>query len=158
MPLEIVYAYAIIKKSCAKYNASKGRLDDAISKAIQDACDEIIAGKWDEMFPLVVFQTGSGTQSNMNVNEVVSNRAIQIMGGTVGSKNPVHPNDHVNMGQSSNDSFPTAMYVAVSRLINERTLGQLTSLYEVLDAKAKEFSKIVKIGRTHTQDATPLTL
>lgn len=158
MPLEIVYAMATIKKCCSKYNAANGRLDQNLANAIQQACDEIIAGKLDDMFPLVVFQTGSGTQSNMNVNEVVSNRAIQILGGKVGSKTPVHPNDHVNMGQSSNDSFPTAMYIACAKLIKERTLGQLTSLYESLDAKSKEFADIVKIGRTHTQDATPLTL
>ena len=158
MPLEIIYAMATIKKCCAMYNGSKGRISEEVSKAIAQACDEIIAGKHDEMFPLVVFQTGSGTQSNMNVNEVVSNRAIQILGGEVGSKTPVHPNDHVNMGQSSNDSFPTAMHIACAKLVKNRTIGQLQGLQEALEQKAKDFADIVKIGRTHTQDATPLTL
>lgn len=158
MPLEIIYAMATIKKCCAIYNGSKGRISKEVSEAIGQACDEIIAGKHDEMFPLVVFQTGSGTQSNMNVNEVVSNRAIQILGGEVGSKTPVHPNDHVNMGQSSNDSFPTAMHIACAKLVVQRTTGQLKGLLDALEQKSKDFAEIVKIGRTHTQDATPLTL
>jgi len=158
MPLEIIYAMATVKKCCAIFNGGKGRIPNDVSEAIVTACDEILEGKHDDMFPLVVFQTGSGTQSNMNVNEVVSNRAIQIMGGEIGSKIPVHPNDHVNMGQSSNDSFPTAMYIACTKAVITRTIPQLHSLETALEAKVKEFSEIVKIGRTHTQDATPITL
>jgi fumarate hydratase class II len=123
-----------------------------------EVCDEVLAGKLDDHFPLVVFQTGSGTQTNMNVNEVVSNRAIELMGGVMGSKKPVHPNDHVNMGMSSNDSFPTAMHIAAALMVERVTLPGLQRLHAALDAKAKEFAHIVKIGRTHTQDATPLTL
>jgi len=121
-------------------------------------CDEVLAGKLDDHFPLVVYQTGSGTQTNMNVNEVISNRAIEILGGTLGSKKPVHPNDHVNMGMSSNDSFPTAMHIAAVIALHEVTLPGLAKLQAALEAKAKEFGHIIKIGRTHTQDATPLTL
>jgi fumarate hydratase class II len=123
-----------------------------------EVCDEVLSGKLDDHFPLVVFQTGSGTQTNMNVNEVVSNRAIELLGGTLGSKKPVHPNDHVNMGMSSNDSFPTAMHVAAAIVLNKVTIPGLQTLHGALDAKAKEFKDIIKIGRTHTQDATPLTL
>ena len=160
MPLEIVHAMAIVKKCCAKYNLEKGKMSEEVSGAIVQACDEVMTGEHDSMFPLCVFQTGSGTQTNMNVNEVVSNRAIQILGGELGSKTPVHPNDHVNMGQSSNDSFPTAMYIACAKLCMERTIPQLESLHAVLQRKVDEFEAegIVKIGRTHTQDATPLTL
>ncbi|RYY37214.1 hypothetical protein EON62_01270, partial [archaeon] len=125
---------------------------------IMKVCDEVMEGKLDEHFPLVVFQTGSGTQTNMNVNEVVSNRCIELMGGTMGSKKPVHPNDHVNMGMSSNDSFPTAMHVAAVLMVHHVTLPGLETLHKALEAKAKEFADIIKIGRTHTQDATPLTL
>jgi fumarate hydratase class II len=133
-------------------------LDERVSKAIQQAADDVVAGKLDDHFPLVVWQTGSGTQSNMNVNEVISNRAIEILGGQLGSKDPVHPNDHVNMSQSSNDTFPTAMHIAVAREVNSRLLPSLEKLRDALNAKANEFRDIIKIGRTHTQDAVPLTL
>ena len=122
------------------------------------AADEVIAGELDEHFPLVIFQTGSGTQSNMNVNEVISNRAIEMLGGEVGSKDPVHPNDHCNMGQSSNDSYPTAMYIAAVTEFHSSLLPGLRALHKALDDKATEFADVIKIGRTHTQDATPLTL
>lgn len=158
MPLDIVYAMATVKKCCAKYNHSKGKLTAEIYDSITQACDEVKEGKHDEMFPLCIFQTGSGTQTNMNVNEVVSNRSIQILGGVLGSKKPVHPNDHVNMGQSSNDSFPTAMYIACATLCLNRTIPQFESLEKSLLEKTEAFKDIVKIGRTHTQDATPLTL
>jgi fumarate hydratase class II len=130
----------------------------AAGTKIMAVADEVIEGKWDEHFPLVVFQTGSGTQTNMNVNEVISNRAIELLGGELGSKKPVHPNDHVNMGMSSNDSFPTAMHIAAALMVAKVTLPGLAHLHAALDAKAKEFADIIKIGRTHTQDATPLTL
>ena len=158
MPLEVVYAMAIVKKCCAEYHASIGLLAPEIATAISQAAAEVLDGQHNAHFPLVTFQTGSGTQTNMNVNEVLSNRAIQILDGVVGSKAPVHPNDHVNMGQSSNDSFPTAMHISAAKLITTRTLPGLTTLHQVLDEKAKEFHDIVKIGRTHCQDATPLTL
>lgn len=160
MPLELIYALATVKKCCALYNMRHKLLDQKIGECIVKVCDEIVHGKHDTMFPLCIFQTGSGTQSNMNVNEVVSNRAIQLMHGKLGSKVPVHPNDHVNLGQSSNDSFPTAMYIAVAKQTLSRTIPQLQSLHDTLEAKMKEFEKenIVKIGRTHTQDATPLKL
>jgi len=158
MPLEVVYGMAILKKCCAKYNAKTGKLSEDIAKSISSAAIEVIEGKHDRHFPLVTFQTGSGTQTNMNVNEVLSNRAIQILGGQVGSKTPVHPNDHCNCGQSSNDSFPTAMHIAAAKMVNQRTLPGLKTLLEALRAKSEEFKSIVKIGRTHCQDATPLTL
>mmetsp|Transcript_21707 Transcript_21707/g.27765 ORF Transcript_21707/g.27765 Transcript_21707/m.27765 type:complete len:468 (-) Transcript_21707:1551-2954(-) len=158
MPLEIIYAMAAVKKCCALFNVDKQQIPKNVADAIVKACDEIMQGKHDSMFPLVVFQTGSGTQSNMNVNEVISNRAIQMMGGKLGSKTPVHPNDHVNMGQSSNDSFPTAMHIACAVSVITRTIPQLQSLEAVLQRKVDEFKDIVKIGRTHTQDATPITL
>ena len=129
-----------------------------IGTKIMQVADEVIAGRWDEHFPLVVFQTGSGTQTNMNVNEVISNRAIELMGGVLGSKKPVHPNDHVNMGMSSNDSYPTAMHIAAALMVHRTTLPGLAHLHAGLAAKAAEFADIIKIGRTHTQDATPLTL
>lgn len=158
MPLEMVHAMAIVKKCVARYNNMKNKLETEKANAIMHAADEVIAGKLDDHFPLVIFQTGSGTQTNMNVNEVLSNRAIQILGGIVGSKSPVHPNDHVNMGQSSNDSFPTAMHIAAAKVLMNTTLPGLKKLHEALVQKSNEFSSIIKIGRTHCQDATPLTL
>ena len=158
MPIPIIRAMAIIKKCAAEHNVAKGKMQKELGEAIAAAADEVISGALDEHFPLVIFQTGSGTQTNMNVNEVISNRAIEFLGGVVGSKTPVHPNDHVNMGQSSNDSFPTAMHVAAVREITDSLLPPLRQLHAALDAKAREFTSIIKIGRTHTQDATPLTL
>jgi len=158
MPLPIVHAMAHVKKCCAMYNKNIGKMDKEVADAIGRAADEVIAGKLDNHFPLVIYQTGSGTQTNMNVNEVLANRAIQILGGEVGSKKPVHPNDHCNMGQSSNDSFPTAMHVACATVITSCTLPGLTTLAGSLKKKSNEFQHLVKIGRTHCQDATPLTL
>jgi fumarate hydratase class II len=157
-PLPIVRALGVIKRAAAETNAALGHLDPAIKDAIVQAANEVIEGKLDDHFPLVVWQTGSGTQSNMNANEVISNRAIEIMGGVMGSKTPVHPNDHVNMSQSSNDTYPTAMHVAASEEVVNRLLPALRHLHAALDAKAKAWDHIIKIGRTHTQDATPLTL
>ena len=158
MPLPIIHAFGLLKKCAAQHNLAAGKLDKALAGAIMQASDEVMTGKLDDHFPLVIFQTGSGTQTNMNVNEVISNRAIQILGGVVGSKTPVHPNDHVNMGQSSNDSYPTAMHIAAVTEISTRLLPALEKLHAALDAKATDFSGIVKIGRTHCQDATPMTL
>lgn len=155
MPL--IRSFGILKKAAATVNATYG-LDPEISAAIQQAAQEIIDGSHDDQFPLVVFQTGSGTQSNMNANEVISNRAIEILQGTKGSKSPVHPNDHVNMSQSSNDTFPTVMHIAIVTEIVTKLIPSLGALRDALDAKAKQFAHIVKIGRTHLQDATPLTL
>ena len=157
-PTSIVRALGIVKRAAAEANMELKKLDPAIGKAIVDAAQEVIDGKLNDHFPLVVWQTGSGTQSNMNANEVVSNRAIEMMGGTMGSKKPVHPNDHVNMSQSSNDTYPTAMHVACAERIVHDLIPALKHLHKALDKKAKKFAKIVKIGRTHTQDATPLTL
>ncbi|KAI8148116.1 fumarate hydratase [Fennellomyces sp. T-0311] len=157
MPEPLIQAFGVLKKAAATVNMTYG-LDPKVGKAIQQAADEVIDGTLLEHFPLVVWQTGSGTQSNMNVNEVISNRAIEILGGELGSKNPVHPNDHVNMSQSSNDTFPTAMHVAAVVEITHRLLPALTELRDALKAKQDEFSHIIKIGRTHLQDATPLTL
>ncbi|TAM99253.1 MAG: class II fumarate hydratase [Rhizobiaceae bacterium] len=158
MPLPLIHALGLIKRAAAETNMQLGKLDPALGKAIAAAADEVANGKLDEHFPLVVFQTGSGTQTNMNANEVISNRAIEMLGGELGSKKPVHPNDHVNMSQSSNDTFPTAMHVAAAREATIHLLPAITNLIEELAAKAKEFEAVVKIGRTHTQDATPLTL
>jgi fumarate hydratase class II len=158
MPMPVIKAFGVVKKCAAKYNLEKGKLAPEVAEKILAAADEVIAGKLDDHFPLVVFQTGSGTQSNMNTNEVISNRAIELAGGVLGSKTPVHPNDHVNMGQSSNDSFPTAMHIAAVQEIHRVLLPGLHKLHDALDAKVKEFDDIIKIGRTHTQDATPLTL
>ncbi|POM64065.1 Fumarate hydratase, mitochondrial [Phytophthora palmivora] len=158
MPMPVIKAFGVVKKCAAKYNLQKGKLDAAVADKIIAAADDVIAGKLDDHFPLVVFQTGSGTQSNMNTNEVISNRAIELAGGVLGSKTPVHPNDHVNMGQSSNDSFPTAMHIAAVQEVHRVLLPGLHKLHDALDAKVKEFDDIIKIGRTHTQDATPLTL
>ena len=157
-PVPIIRALGVIKKAAAIVNEGFGDLDPALSKAIQQAAQEVIDGRFDDNFPLVVWQTGSGTQSNMNANEVISNRAIEIMGGVMGSKKPVHPNDHVNMGQSSNDTFPTAMHVAIGCHARDVLLPGLKKLHAALVAKSEEFKDIIKIGRTHTQDATPLTL
>ena len=157
-PVAIVRALGVIKQAAAEVNMATGKLDPAIGKAMVQAASEVVAGKFDDNFPLVVWQTGSGTQSNMNANEVVSNRAIEILGGEMGSKKPVHPNDHCNMGQSSNDTFPTAMHVAIGMMARDTLLPGLRKLHAALAAKSEEFKDIIKIGRTHTQDATPLTL
>ncbi|MBT5432956.1 MAG: class II fumarate hydratase [Alphaproteobacteria bacterium] len=158
MPDPLIRAYGYVKKAAARVNEGAGRLDPALSTAIQQAAGEVIEGALADHFPLVVWQTGSGTQTNMNVNEVISNRAIEIMGGTMGSKTPVHPNDHVNMSQSSNDSFPTAMHISVAMEATRSLLPALEHLHGALAAKAEAFDDIIKIGRTHLQDATPLTL
>jgi fumarate hydratase class II len=157
-PAPVIRALGIVKRAAAETNMALGRLDPAIGKAIITAAQEVSDGKLDEHFPLVVWQTGSGTQSNMNANEVISNRAIEMLGGEMGSKKPVHPNDHVNMSQSSNDTYPTAMHIAAAEEIVHRLLPALTKLRDALGAKAHAWADIVKIGRTHTQDATPLTL
>ncbi|KAJ55846.1 fumarate hydratase [Actibacterium mucosum KCTC 23349] len=157
-PVAIVRALGVIKKACAMQNKANGKLDARIADAIIQAAGEVFEGKFDDNFPLVVWQTGSGTQSNMNSNEVIANRAIEILGGEIGSKDPVHPNDHCNMGQSSNDTFPTAMHIAAAMSVRDVLLPGLEKLAEGLEAKSDEFKDIIKIGRTHTQDATPLTL
>lgn len=158
MPREIIRAFGIVKKASALANHELGLLEASLRDLIVAAADEVIEGKLDEHFPLVVWQTGSGTQTNMNVNEVISNRAIELAGGTLGSKKPVHPNDHVNKSQSSNDTFPAAMHVATVEQIENHLLPRVRVLGETLADKAKQFASIVKIGRTHLQDATPLTL
>ena len=157
-PREFIRAYGIIKKAAAAVNSAAGLLDPQLAKTISSAADEVIAGKLDDHFPLVVWQTGSGTQTNMNVNEVIANRAIEMVGGTLGSKDPVHPNDHVNMGQSTNDTFPTAINIAAVESVVHQLLPNLQRLRDGLHAKAKAFSNIIKLGRTHLQDATPLSL
>ncbi|PZQ16915.1 MAG: class II fumarate hydratase [Ancylobacter novellus] len=158
MPQPLIRALGIIKRSAALANKDQGSLDPKLADAIAAAAQEVTDGKFDDHFPLVVWQTGSGTQSNMNANEVISNRAIEALGGQMGSKKPVHPNDHVNMSQSSNDTFPTAMHIAAAEEIEKTLLPKLKHLEDALDAKAKAFEHVIKIGRTHTQDATPLTL
>jgi fumarate hydratase, class II len=158
MPLPIIRALAVIKLAAAETNVALGSLDARRAKAIIQAAQEIIDGKRDDEFPLSVYQTGSGTQTNMNVNEVIANRANELLGGKRGAKSPIHPNDHVNMSQSSNDSFPTAMHIAAALETSQRLLPALMHLQKALQAKTKQFHSIVKIGRTHTQDATPLTL
>ena len=158
MPQPIIRALGIIKRASAEVNHQLGSLDARRSKAIARAAQEVIDGKLDDHFPLVVWQTGSGTQTNMNVNEVIAARANEMLGGKPGAKSPVHPNDHVNMSQSSNDSFPTAMHIAAAQEIVHHLLPALAHLQAALEKKSKEFARIVKIGRTHTQDATPLTL
>ncbi|WP_170600601.1 class II fumarate hydratase [Ruegeria arenilitoris] len=157
-PVAIVRALGVVKKACAMQNKATGKLDARIADAIIQAASEVIEGKFDDNFPLVVWQTGSGTQSNMNANEVIANRAIEILGGVIGSKDPVHPNDHCNMGQSSNDTFPTAMHIATAMSVRDVLLPGLEKLAAGLGQKSAEFKDIIKIGRTHTQDATPLTL
>lgn len=157
-PASVVRALGIVKQAAARTNMALAGLDSQIGETIIKAAQEVIDGKLDDHFPLVVWQTGSGTQSNMNANEVISNRAIEMLGGEMGSKKPVHPNDHVNMSQSSNDTYPTAMHIACAEQIVHHLLPGLKHLHQALDAKAKSFAHIIKIGRTHTQDATPLTL
>jgi len=158
MPAELIRAQAILKKAAAIVNRDSGALDAEVADLIVRAADEVIEGRHDDHFPLYVWQTGSGTQTNMNVNEVISNRAIEMAGGKLGAKSPVHPNDHVNMSQSSNDTFPTAMHIAAAHAIVERLLPSVRALRDALLARAEEFADIVKIGRTHLQDAVPLTL
>ena len=158
MPPEIVHALGLIKQAAARVNARIGGLDPQIAEAIQQAAAEVARGDLDSQFPLVIWQTGSGTQSNMNANEVIAGRANEKLSGTRGGKSPVHPNDHVNQGQSSNDSFPTALHVAAARAVNDRLLPALKTMHERLSQLAERWSGIVKIGRTHLQDATPLTL
>jgi fumarate hydratase class II len=158
IPIEIIRAFAVLKKAAALTNHECGVLPKDIADVISQVCDEILAGKLDDHFPLVVWQTGSGTQSNMNVNEVISNRAIEIVGGKLGSKTPIHPNDDVNKSQSSNDTFPTAMHIAAYQMVTKNTLPKLRRLHQTLAEKAKAFMPIVKIGRTHLMDATPLRL
>lgn len=158
MPRPLVHALGVIKQAAARVNSAQGTLSPELAATIEQAAKEVASGQLDDHFPLVVWQTGSGTQSNMNANEVIANRAIELLGGEIGSKKPVHPNDHCNMSQSSNDTFPTAMHIAAVREIKRALLPALAHLKSALDAKAKQWSPIVKIGRTHTQDATPLTL
>src|SRR3989441_6207030 len=157
MPREMIRAFGIIKKACAIVNNDLGKLPSDKLKFIVEACDEVIEGKLDEHFPLRVWQTGSGTQTNMNANEVISNRTIEIAGGVMGSKKPIHPNDDVNMSQSSNDTFPTAMHIAAAEQMN-KLIPRVQEVHNAIDAKAVEFKDVVKIGRTHLQDATPLTV
>jgi fumarate hydratase, class II len=158
MPTEVYHAYGYVKKAAAIVNTRAGRLPGWKGELIQQVCDEVISGALDENFPLYVFQTGSGTQSNMNVNEVVANRCIQLVGGTLGSQRPVHPNDHVNMGQSSNDTFATAMHIAAHTMATQKTIPALRRLKDAVERKAKSWANVVKIGRTHLEDATPLTV
>jgi fumarate hydratase, class II len=158
IPSEMITAYAILKKAAATANHAGKRLDEERHRLIVRVCDEILAGQHHDMFPLHVWMTGSGTQFNMNVNEVISNRCCQLAGTPLGSKAPVHPNDHVNMAQSSNDTFPSAMYIAAALNVKQRLIPALTALHDAIDAKAEAWRDIVKIGRTHMQDATPLTL
>jgi fumarate hydratase class II len=157
-PTAIIRALGVIKQACAEANMAQGTLDARLGKAIIHAATEVAQGKLDDNFPLAVWQTGSGTQSNMNANEVIANRAIELLGGEIGSKDPVHPNDHVNMGQSSNDTFPTAMHIAAATSVRDVLLPGLDRLHAALADRARAFDRIIKIGRTHTQDATPLTL
>ena len=158
MPKAVYQAYGYVKKAAAIINGRAGRLPGWKATLIAQVADEVIAGKLDEHFPLYVWQTGSGTQSNMNVNEVISNRAIQRTGGQLGSKTPIHPNDHVNMAQSSNDTFPTAMHIAAVKQVHEHLLPSVRALQEAIAAKAGQWADVVKIGRTHLQDAVPLTV
>jgi fumarate hydratase class II len=157
MPREMIRAFGLLKKAAALVNEDLGKLPADKARLISAACDEVIEGRLDEHFPLRIWQTGSGTQTNMNANEVISNRAIEMAGGVLGSKEPVHPNDHVNMSQSSNDTFPTAMHIAAAEQMN-KLIPEVERLHAAIDAKAKEFADVVKIGRTHLQDATPLTV
>jgi fumarate hydratase class II len=158
MPPELIRAFGILKKACALVNVDLGKLSPEKAKLIVQAADEVIAGKLNDQFPLRIWQTGSGTQTNMNVNEVISNRAIEIAGGTLGSKKPIHPNDDVNMSQSSNDTFPTAMHIAAADRVQRALIPAIQTVHDAIAAKAKEFDSIVKIGRTHLQDAVPLTV
>jgi fumarate hydratase, class II len=158
MPKEVYHAYGYVKKAAAVVNTRAGRLPAWKGQLIERVCDEVISGALDTEFPLYVFQTGSGTQSNMNVNEVISNRCIQLVGGTLGSQQPIHPNDHVNMGQSSNDTFPTAMHIAAHKMATEKTIPAVKRLLDAIDTKSKQWADVVKIGRTHLEDAVPLTV
>src|SRR5579863_2273298 len=158
MPAELIRAFGVLKKAAALVNRDLGKLSEEKANLITQAADEVISGKLNEHFPLRVWQTGSGTQTNMNVKEVISNRAIQIAGGEIGSKKPIHPNDDVNMSQSSNDTFPTAMHIAAATRVAEGLIPAVTRLRDAIDAKAREFQDVVKIGRTHLMDATPLTV
>ncbi len=158
MPPELIRAFGVLKKAAALVNHDLGKLDDEKTRLITAAADEVISGSLNEHFPLRIWQTGSGTQTNMNANEVISNRAIQLAGGEMGSKKPIHPNDHVNMSQSSNDTFPTAMHIAAAEQVERTLLPVMRELRDALDAKGREFADIVKIGRTHLQDATPITV
>jgi fumarate hydratase class II len=158
MPKEVYHAYGYVKKAAAEVNTKAGRLPAWKGELIERVCDEVISGALDSEFPLYVFQTGSGTQSNMNLNEVISNRCIQLVGGTLGSQEPVHPNDHVNMGQSSNDTFPTAMHIAAYTMATGQTIPALRRLRDTVERNSKKWADIVKIGRTHLEDAVPLTV
>ncbi len=158
MPIEVIHAFGVLKKATARANLELDVLDERRARLIMQAADEVIAGKLDAEFPLRVWQTGSGTQTNMNVNEVLANRAIELAGGTRGSKDPIHPNDHVNRSQSSNDTFPTAMYIAAAELLARRVIPAVRDLRAALERKRVEFDAVVKIGRTHLQDAVPLTV
>ncbi|MCK4627395.1 MAG: class II fumarate hydratase, partial [Sedimentisphaerales bacterium] len=157
-PDEFIHAHALVKRAAAQVNRNLGLLDARLARAIIEAADEVIAGRLDDHFPLVVWQSGSGTQTNMNINEVIANRANEILGSPRGAKHPVHPNDHVNMSQSTNDTIPTSMHIAAVTAVNERLLPRLKNLREALSTKAQSFNNIIKTGRTHLQDATPLTL
>src|SRR5712672_2413709 len=158
MPKEVYRAYGYVKKAAAIVNTAADRLPTWKGQLIERVCDEVIGGQLDSDFPLYVWQTGSGTQSNMNVNEVISNRCIQLVGGTLGAQEPVHPNDHVNMGQSSNDTFPTAMHIAAYTMATEKTIPALKRLRDAIDSNSKKWADVVKIGRTHLEDAVPLTV
>ncbi|MFL6447806.1 MAG: class II fumarate hydratase [Bryobacteraceae bacterium] len=158
MPPELIRAFGVLKKAAALVNHDLGKLDDGKTRLITQAADEVIAGTWNEEFPLRIWQTGSGTQTNMNANEVISNRAIELAGGVKGSKKPIHPNDDVNMSQSSNDTFPTAMHIAAAEELKRKLIPAVEELRQALKAKAEQFAAIVKIGRTHLQDATPVTV
>src|ERR1700683_2305569 len=158
MPPELIRAFGILKKAAALVNQDLGKLPPEKAKLIAQAADEVIAGKLDKHFPLRIWQTGSGTQTNMNANEVISNRAIEIAGGVMGSKKPIHPNDDVNMSQSSNDTFPTAMHIAAAERMQKALIPAVVEVQKAIEAKAKQFADVVKIGRTHLQDATPLTV
>jgi fumarate hydratase, class II len=158
MPKEVYHAYGYVKKAAAQVNTRAGRLPEWKGQLIQRVCDEVLSGALDDDFPLYVWQTGSGTQSNMNVNEVISNRCIQLVGGTLGSQQPIHPNDHVNMGQSSNDTFPTAMHIAAYTMATQKTIPALRRLRDAIERKSRDWAEVVKTGRTHLEDATPLTV
>src|SRR6202140_5131103 len=157
MPPELIRAFGILKKAAALVNQELGKLAPEKARLIAQAADDVIAGKLNDQFPLRIWQTGSGTQTNMNVNEVISNRAIELAGGVLGSKDPIHPNDHVNMSQSSNDTFPAAMHIAAAERVQNALIPAIKSVHDAIAAKAKEFNDVVKIGRTHLQDAVPLT-
>ena len=158
MPPELIWAFGILKKAAALVNEALGKLPPAKARLIVQAADEVIAGSLDAQFPLRIWQTGSGTHTNMNANEVIANRAIEIAGGVLGSKAPIHPNDHVNMSQSSNDTFPTAMHIAAATRLHRDLIPTVQRVHDALDAKVHAFADVVKIGRTHLQDATPLTV